>query len=159
VDQLDRRILDRLQVGFPLVPRPFAALGQELGLSEQEALERVRALHRDGLIRRIGPVLAPEKLGRVGVLAAMAVPPERVEAVADAVSACQSVTHNYERVPRRGPCPYNLWFTLSAESEDALAEAIGRIARATGLPVTALAVRRKFKIGVRFSFADGGDNG
>ncbi|MBM4042880.1 MAG: Lrp/AsnC family transcriptional regulator [Planctomycetes bacterium] len=154
--ETDRKLLDRLQGSFPLVPRPFAAIGGELGLADGDALQRVARLHREGLIRRIGPVLDPEKVGRVGALVAMSVPEDRLEAVAAAVSAFPTVTHNYQRVPLAGSCPYNLWFTLTAPSHDALAEAVASIEKATGLPANVLPVRRKFKIGVRFDFGAGG---
>jgi DNA-binding Lrp family transcriptional regulator len=154
VDHLDRRLLDRLQADFPPVPRPFAALGEELGLAEEEVLRRVRALQEAGLIRRIGPVLDPGRVGRVGTLAAVAVPPKRLEEVGTTISACQAVTHNYLREPRHGTCPFNLWFTLTAESKDALAKALASLSQAIALPIVALPTRRKFKIGVRFAFAE-----
>jgi DNA-binding Lrp family transcriptional regulator len=154
MDKTDRKLLDRLQADFPLVPRPFAAIGEELGLSEPEVIARAASLQRRGLIRRIGPVLDPEKVGRVGALVAASVPAEQLEAVAAKVSACERVTHNYERAPRRGRCPYNLWFTLTAPSADELARAVAAIGRATGLAVALFPVRRKFKISVRFPLAD-----
>ena len=159
MDTTDRRLLDRLQASLPLVARPFAAVADELGLSEEEVLERVRALSERGLIRRIGPVLDPQKVGRVGVLAAMAVPAERIEEVAATVSACERVTHNYERTTLHGDCPCNLWFTLTATSQEALAEAVHAVAEATGLPVATFPVRRRFKIGVRFALAEESDDG
>ena len=157
MEALDRKILDHLQAGFPLEERPFAELGRQVGLSEAEVLERVRALCAEGLIRRIGPVIDPEKAGRAGILGAMAVPAERLEAVAEIVSAMEAVTHNYERVARHGACPYNLWFTLTADSEAARDEMLDRIALTTGLPVARFPVIRKFKIGVRFTFTEDSD--
>jgi DNA-binding Lrp family transcriptional regulator len=158
MDRMDRRLLDRLQADFPLVPRPFAALASEVGITEDEAIRRVRALHETGLVRRIGPVLDPAKVGRVGTLAAVAVPAERLGDVAAAISACPGVTHNYERLARRGSCPFNLWFTMTAESQAALDRALADLANAIGLPIVPLPTTRKFKIGVRFDFgAD--DNG
>ena len=154
MDDTDRGILDRLQAAFPLVQRPFAALGEELGLGEQEVVRRVRALHEAGLIRRIGPVLDPASLGRVSALAAMAVPADRLVEAAATVSACDAVTHNYERIPRRGSCPYTLWFTVSAGSEAALDRTLAELSEVTGLPIVKLATGRKFKIGVRFAFAE-----
>ena len=152
MDSMDRKLLDRLQADFPLVPRPFAALGEELGIGEQEAVRRVRALHAAGLIRRIGPVLDPAKVGRAGTLAAVAVPAERLDDAAAAVSACPGVTHNYERVARHGSCPFNLWFTMTAESQVALETALAAVAKAIRLPIVPLPTKRKFKIGVRFDF-------
>jgi len=157
MDATDRRLLGRMQSDFPLVERPFASLGAELGLGEDEVVERVARLRREGLIRRVGPVLDPERVGLVGALAAMAVPEERVEEVAAAVSACPRVTHNYLRTPLEGSCRYNLWFTLTAGSREALAEAVAEIERATGVGVDVLPVLRRFKIGVRFTLEEAAD--
>ncbi|MBD5539354.1 MAG: AsnC family protein, partial [Desulfovibrio sp.] len=44
LDDTDRRILDIIQTGFPLAPRPYAVLGERLGLAEEEVFRRVRAL-------------------------------------------------------------------------------------------------------------------
>jgi DNA-binding Lrp family transcriptional regulator len=159
MDETDRRLLDRLQADFPLVERPFAVLADEFELAESEVLRRVRGLADAGLIRRVGPVLDPKKVGRVGTLCAVAVPPGRMEEVAARVSACEGVTHNYERVPLHGRCPYNLWFTCTAEGQAALAARIDELSQAIGLPIERLPTRRKFKIGVRFSFAEEDDDG
>jgi len=157
MDDLDRAILHRIQADFPLVSRPFGRIAAELGLGEEQVLERVAALRRDGMVRRIGPVLDPRRVGRVGVLVAAAVPEDRLESVAAAVSASSAVTHNYLRAPLHGRCPYNLWFTVSATSEAALAERLAALEQAVGLPLAALPSVRKFKIGVRFSFSGNGN--
>ena len=159
MDEVDRKILCRIQADFPLVPRPFAALAQELGLSEEEVLSRTEAFHRSGLVRRIGPVINPDKVGRVGSLVAMSVPEERIEEVAARVSAFRCVSHNYQREARHGQCPYNLWFTVSAASEERLAETIAEIEKAAGLASTTLPSGRKFKIGVRFDLGGDETNG
>ena len=159
MDSTDRALLGDIQSGFPLVPRPYAALAEKLGMSEGEVLERLGRLQREGLIRRIGPVLDPERVGRLGALVAMAVPEDRIEAVAAAVSTFPSVTHNYQRVPLNGSCPYSLWFTLTASSQEALDEAVAAVGEATGQRPHVLPVLRKFKIGVRFTFSDDDANG
>ena len=155
MDDLDRKLLERLQTDFPLVSRPFEAVARELGTTEAEVLARLRALKAAGILRRVGPIIDPRKAGRVGTLAAMAVPAERVEEVAAIVSARDEVSHNYLREARHGQCPYNLWFTLQGESAEALEKAVREIEEAAGLSVTTLPARRMFKIGVRFDLSDG----
>lgn len=159
VDATDCKLLERVQGGFPLVCRPFAELGAEFGLSEREVIERLARLKGAGLIRRIGPVLDPEKVGLCGTLAATAAPEERLEAIAAEVSACPAVTHNYKREPLHGSCPFNLWFTLTAPSQAALEATIAGLERALGLPIATFPAIRKFKIGVRFSLSDDEPNG
>ncbi|MEX0637105.1 MAG: Lrp/AsnC family transcriptional regulator, partial [Burkholderiales bacterium] len=75
------RLVNAWQRGFPLVPRPFAAIARGSGLDEGETIARFAQLKSRGLIDRIGPVFRPHTVG-ASTLAAMAVPPERLDAVA-----------------------------------------------------------------------------
>ena len=97
LDALDRRILDIIQTDFPLSPRPYAVLGERLGLSEEEVFRRVRALREKKIIRRLGANFQSAKLGFVSTLCAAKVPGEKLEAFIDAVNAEPGVTHNYFR--------------------------------------------------------------
>lgn len=149
----DRRLLDLLQSEFPLVSRPFAALGEKLGFSEQEVLQKIAALKEAGIIRRIGGVFDSGKLGFVSTLVALSVEEDRIDDVAGVISRHPGVTHNYRREHE-----FNLWFTLVTpsreEQERFLAEAaeMDGVRRVRNLPAT-----RLFKIGVNFDMA--GDTG
>ena len=142
---IDRRLLNLLQDGFPLCRSPYAELGRRAGLTEAEALSRVAALRRAGFIRRIGGVLDSRRLGMSGTLVAMKVPPERVEEVAAIINASPRVTHNYLREHE-----YNMWFTLSADSPGELADSLAEIRRATGIDeLLDLPATKVFKINVK----------
>ena len=78
MDDTDRIILNRIQSNFPVTPRPFQTIGEELGLSEDEVLQRVGRLKAEGIIRRIGGNFVPEKLGFVSTLCAAHVRSKRV---------------------------------------------------------------------------------
>ena len=97
LDALDRRLLDIIQTDFPLAPRPYAVLGDKLGISEQEALERVRALKKKKIIRRLGANFQSAKLGFRSTLCAAKVPEDKLEAFIADVNARPGVTHNYLR--------------------------------------------------------------
>lgn len=62
-DLIDKRLLDIIQTAFPLVSRPYAELGERLGISEDEAFARVRRMRESGLIRRLGANFQSAKLG------------------------------------------------------------------------------------------------
>ncbi|MBI4305334.1 MAG: Lrp/AsnC family transcriptional regulator, partial [Chloroflexi bacterium] len=108
LDPQDYRIINNTQGGFPLVPRPFKELGDKLGMSEQETLGRIRNLVAKGTLSRFGVVLNPRRLGGNSSLAAIAVPPDRLEEVIAIVNSRPEVSHNYEREHR-----FNLWFVVS----------------------------------------------
>src|SRR3990172_6594391 len=112
LDDTDKRILNAIQMDFPLVQKPFDELGKSLGLKEEEVISRIKRLQKEGAIRRIGPIISTKRTGGMSTLVAMKVPPERVEEVSGIINEYEEVSHNYLR-----PSNFNIWFTLSAESK------------------------------------------
>ena len=55
-DDFDRRLIAATQAGLPLVPRPYDAVGAQLGVSGAAVRERLAGMLREGLVRRIGAV-------------------------------------------------------------------------------------------------------
>jgi DNA-binding Lrp family transcriptional regulator len=149
LDRLDRRILDIIQTRFPLVPRPYAALGEQLGLTERALFDRVRALRRTGAIRRIGANFQSVRLGFSSTLCAAKVESGRIEAFTREVNGHPGVTHNYLR-----DHPYNVWFTLTAPSPQAMASILADITRRTGVAILSLPASRVYKIRVDFPMLD-----
>ena len=79
-------------------------------MTESEVVARVRRLLAEGALNRLGPVLDATELGGARTLAAMRVPPERLEEVAGIVNSFDAISHNYEREHE-----FNLWFVVSSE--------------------------------------------
>ena len=146
MDEIDLKLLSLVQEGFPLTSRPFQDLGKTLGLSEEEVMRRLCELQRDGLIRRIGPILDLRKLGMSGILAALQVPIEEADEAAKVVNQYSEVSHNYLRPNENG---YNIWFTVSAH-EDRIREILEEIRTRTGYKMLILPTGKIFKIGVKF---------
>ena len=144
IDPTERAIINGLQGGFPLTPRPFRDAGVELGLSEGELLEGVRDLVGAGQLSRFGPLWNAEMLGGDVCLAAIAVPSERFDEVAEQVNAHPEIAHNYERTHA-----LNMWFVVSAEDPRRVAQVISEIETETGLIVHAMPKMREFFVGFR----------
>jgi DNA-binding Lrp family transcriptional regulator len=144
IDPTAKAIINGLQGGFPLTPRPFRDAGFELGLSEGELIEGVRDLVGAGQLSRFGPLWNAEMLGGDVCLAAMAVPPERFDAVAEQVNAHPEIAHNYERSHA-----LNMWFVVSAEDPRRIGEVIAEIEAETGLKVHAMPKMHEFFVGFR----------
>lgn len=132
------------QRGFPLTPRPFAQIAHQAGITEADVLQRFMRLKEAGVIDRVGPVFRPNTVG-ASMLAAMAVPPKRLEAVAGFVSDEPAVNHNYEREHS-----INLWFVVTAATEADVEGALSRIEQATGLEVLRLPLLEEFHIDLGF---------
>lgn len=146
MDEIDLRLLAEVQDAFPIAPRPFLELGRALGLSEDEVISRLAALQKDGLVRRIGPILDLRKMGRSGILAALNLPLEEADGAANVVSEYPEVSHNYLRPNDSG---YNLWFTVSG-TEERIQEILEEIRVKTGRKMLILPTLKIFKIGVKF---------
>lgn len=151
LDSLDRQLLDIIQTDFPLCPRPYAELGQRLGIQEQEALDRVRGLKARKIIRRLGANFQSAKLGFVSTLCAAKVPQDKMESFVAEVNARPGVTHNYLREHN-----YNIWFTLISPSREETQATLDDISEQTGIPILNLPATKLFKIRVDFRM-DGGN--
>jgi DNA-binding Lrp family transcriptional regulator len=144
MNRLDQRLLNDFQHGFPLSPAPYADIARELGVSETEVLVRLDALVRSGAISRVGAVLRPNTVG-VSTLAAMAVPPEQLEAVAQLVNGYAEVNHNYEREHR-----LNLWFVATAADAVRLQTVLDEIAARSGIEVLSFPLLENYHIDLGF---------
>ncbi len=141
MDETDRRILNLIQEEFPLTPRPFERIGADVGISEADALARVKRLKDRGLIRRIGPVLERKRLGYVSALCGVHVPKEMIDEVARDINAHTGVTHNYERDGE-----LNMWFTITKRTAEEIETLLSDIEKRFGLRIYRFPEKRTFKI-------------
>ncbi len=147
-DRTDLRLIDRLHGEFPLTERPFADVGAELGISEDEVLERLRHLLARATLSRFGPLFQIERAGGLFVLAALEVPEADFERVTAVVNAFPEVAHNYRREHR-----LNMWFVVAAETREAAFDALARIEAATALEVHAFPKEREYFVELRLPAA------
>lgn len=144
LDATDRRIVNALQDGFPLSPRPYAEAAQRLGLAEEELIARLKHLLEGSAITRFGPMYDAAAMGGAFSLCAMAVPADRFDDVVTQVNAHPEVAHNYERAHR-----LNMWFVLATETPQGIEAAARAIEAETGLKVFRFPKEREFFVGFR----------
>jgi DNA-binding Lrp family transcriptional regulator len=140
----ERRLLNDWQHGFPLTPTPYADIARELGVTEAEVLQALARLKSAGAVSRVGAVVRPNTVG-VSTLAAMCVPPERLEAVADLVSGYAEVNHNYEREHL-----LNLWFVATSADAARLQMVLDDVAARSGIEVLAFPLLESYHIDLGF---------
>jgi len=145
MDELDRRIINRLQGGFPICERPFQEMADKLDTTESELITRIRCMLDDGLLTRFGPLYHAGNMGGALSLCAMKVPAQRFDEVAEQVNAFPEVAHNYQRDHEM-----NMWFVLATETPRQLDECLNRIEQTTGIPVFNLPKKEEFYVGLHF---------
>ena len=117
LDDFDRQLIAATQGGLPLVPRPYDAVGERLGVSGQQVRERLAQMLESGLIRRIGAVPNHYRLGfTANGMSVWDVDDAQVDILGERIGQLPGVSHCYRR-PRRLPdWPYNLFAMLHGRS-------------------------------------------
>jgi len=141
---LEQKLLDNYQRDFPLSATPFADIAADLGVSETEVLETFEGLKARGSVGRIGGIFKPGSVG-ASTLAAMEVPLDELDAVAELVSSFATVNHNYEREHR-----LNLWFVVAADTQDDVTRTLRAIEEQTGITVLDLPMLEAFHLDLGF---------
>lgn len=148
-NKTDQILLETIQKDFPLVPRPFLAIGETCSITEEEVITRVSGYLSIGLVREISAIIDAKKIGFRSTLIALEVEEKDVPEIAGRITRHPGVSHNYLRGYR-----YNIWFTLAIpegkdfENEIAGLDPAGRIISFLILPSI-----RTFKLGVNFTFS------
>lgn len=144
LDATDRAILNALQEGFPLSPRPYDEAGAALGITGADLIERIARLREIGAITRFGPFFDAAAMGGAFCLCAMAVPADRWSEVLTKVNAHPEVAHNYERTHA-----LNMWFVLATGTPDGIDRTARTIEDETGLKVLLFPKLEEYFIGFR----------
>jgi DNA-binding Lrp family transcriptional regulator len=121
-------------------------VAQSLGLAEEELIRRLRRMLDEGVLTRFGPMYQVERIGGRFVLAALAVPEQDFERVAEQVNALPQIAHNYRREHR-----LNMWFVIATETPEGVDAAIAEIERRTGLRVYAFPKLKEFFVELRLA--------
>jgi DNA-binding Lrp family transcriptional regulator len=132
----DRELIAAIQQGLPLVSRPYARVGAQLGLSEAEVIARLAELQDTGMIKRMGVVVRHRALGyRANAMVVWDVPDNELERVGRLLADETCVTLCYQR-PRRLPdWPYNLFCMIHGRERDVVLRRLAQIIECHGLQV------------------------
>ena len=144
MDDVDRQIINALQGGFEVCEHPFAVAATSLGLNEEELIRRIDNLLSVNVLSRFGPLYNAERLGGGVTLAAMGVPSESFDRVAETVNGFPEVAHNYER-----DHSLNMWFVIATDNPERVGAVISEIETLTGLQVYDMPKLDEFYIGLK----------
>ncbi|RVT81825.1 Lrp/AsnC family transcriptional regulator [Rhodobacteraceae bacterium CCMM004] len=144
---IDAALLNDFQRDVPVVARPFAAIGAQVGIGEDEVVARLRALAERSAISRFGATCRPNTAG-ASTLAAVAAPDWGVERTAEIINAQTGVNHSYLREHT-----WNIWFVATGPDRDHVDRVLHAIEAQTGLRVLDLPLIVPFNIDLGFDLS------
>ena len=130
MDELDRKIINVLQSGFPLSNEPYAEVAAQMGITEAELITRLQGLLDNKTLSRFGPMYDAQKMGGSFSLVAIQVPEEDFDTVTEVVNSYSEVAHNYQRDHE-----FNMWYVIATETPGQIGEVNRDIEQRTGLKV------------------------
>ena len=145
----ERRLIAALQTGLPLTSRPYAAVADAAGMSEDEAIECIGTLIERGVIKRFGIVVRHRELGySANAMVVWDVPNDLVAEIGRRMAESPAVTLCYRRPRRRPDWQYNLFCMIHGRDRSAVARQVEELAEELGItnvPRAVLFSRRRFK--------------
>lgn len=149
LDDADMALVAALRDGLPLAPRPYAALGIGLRMSEAEVISRLRRLTETGVIRRFGAIVRHHEAGfRANAMVVLDIPDAEVAEVGHRLGAEQAITLCYRRVRVPGRWPYNLYAMVHGRDRGTVTREIDALLMRQGLkgrPHAVLFSTRRYK--------------
>lgn len=130
LNELEKAIVRELQGDLPLVKKPYQAIAERLGITEEELLQKMREMKERGIIRRLGVALCHREVGFVAnAMVVWIVPEERAAEVGKLMAAFPEVSHCYQR-PTYPDWPYNLFTMIHAKTVEECEKVAASISQA-----------------------------
>ncbi|MGZ5052704.1 MAG: Lrp/AsnC family transcriptional regulator [Methylobacter sp.] len=144
MDDIDKRIINALQDGFPICDAPYRRVAEQLDLTENDLIARLQALLDNGTLTRFGPLYNAEQMGGALTLAAVKAPTERFDEIAVIVNSFPEVAHNYARNHE-----LNMWFVIATETPKQAQRTIDAIEHQTGLTVYNMPKKKEYFVNLK----------
>ncbi len=155
----DEQLIAAIQAGLPLTERPYFAIGEQLGLTEQTVIQKISDLQTVGIIRRMGVVVRHHELGyRANAMLVWDVPDDLVDELGKQLSAEDEVTLCYQRPRIKPRWPYNLFSMIHGKSRDEVMDCIEHLVEKLALDNTPyeilFSVKRYKQCGAKYFNSD-----
>ncbi len=144
MDEIDKKIINAMQNGFPICDAPYQQVAGQLNLTEHELLARLTILLDNGTLTRFGPLYNAELMGGALTLAAVKAPHDRFDELTDIINSFPEVAHNYARNHK-----LNMWFVLATDAPEQIAQTIATIEHKTGLTVYNMPKIREYFVNLK----------
>ncbi|MCF6204843.1 MAG: AsnC family transcriptional regulator [Methylococcaceae bacterium] len=134
IDYIDRQLITLLQKGLAIVSRPYALLGKQLDITEDEVISRISTLKQIGLIKRLGVIVNHRRLNYcANAMVVFDVPDHLVEQISGHVCQFDFVNLCYLR-PRHGEeWSYNLYCMIHGKNREKVLKQLAHLIHSCGL--------------------------
>jgi siroheme decarboxylase len=114
----DKKYIRELQKDLEITERPFLKAAQNLGITEEQLLEKAKYYEEIGVMRRFAAILRHREAGFLANgMIVWKVPEERIEQVGAQLGAFPQVSHCYQR-PVYPDWPYNVFSMVHCKSNE-----------------------------------------
>jgi len=136
----------RLQETFPLTDEPYRKIAADLGITEAQALERIKSLSKKGCLKRIGSFLKPAAVPpSTRALVVWQIPEEKLERIGSEIAEFGEVFYADQR-PVFSEFPYSFYTMIRAGTSKELEVVTRRMQDRIGKwPYRVLVTTREFK--------------
>jgi len=129
---IEVKIVQELQKNLPLVSKPYEEIATGLGITEEELLDKIKAMKEKGYIRRLGAALRHREVGiAANAMIVWEIPEEDCERIGKAVAAFPQVTHCYQR-PIKEDWPFSLFAMIHFPTRQECEEMAKEISKEIG---------------------------
>lgn len=130
----DLDLVQALTSGISLSRRPFLMIGENIGLTEDEVLARLKYLLLSRIITRIGIIIRHRALGwRSNAMVVWDVEPDHLGEKARILAEHTGINLCYRRRRYEERWPYNLYCMIHAKSRESAFRTLERASRRAGL--------------------------
>ncbi|MEM0298532.1 MAG: Lrp/AsnC family transcriptional regulator [Thermoplasmata archaeon] len=154
MDDLDRKILERIQKEFPIAMDPYSIISEELQISREELIKRIRDLQNMGIIKKIIPIMTEKYYRNIHrSLIGISVDELDVENISSYLRKRNEITHIYLRENF-----YNIWFTFLTNDEESLKRFENEFLKSEKIKkYIILNSEVSYKLNVKFKVSENGD--
>ena len=149
IDEQDEALIELIQTGLPLTARPYAEIGKQVGMTEEQVINRIACLNESKIIKRFGIVVRHHELGyKANAMTVWNIDDEKISQLGACMGEFDFVTLCYRR-PRRLPeWPYNLFTMIHGKDRQHVLSNIELLVNKCGLDAVEYQVlfrTRRFK--------------
>ena len=133
IEDKDHLLLAQIAEGLPICSHPYAIMGEKIGLSEAQVIERLTYLQDRGMIKRLGIIVKHATLGyRANAMIVWRIPQAEIDIVAQEMLKFSFVTLCYQR-PMLPEWPYNLYCMIHGKNKVTVENQLAQLIEQCGL--------------------------